>query len=51
LPRSIEENHVWNIILQITDALKYCHYGPDGAAGPSSAWPVILHRDIKPGNS
>jgi serine/threonine protein kinase len=54
----VDENYIWSIINQVAAALKYCHFGlqKDSSAGDTSqaespTWTVILHRDIKPGNS
>lgn len=38
----IDEEVIWKVLVQILSALSECHNRKDG---------VILHRDIKPGNS
>lgn len=38
----MDEEVIWKVLLQILSALSECHNRKDG---------VILHRDIKPGNS
>ncbi len=38
----IDEEVIWKVLLQILSALSECHNRKDG---------IILHRDIKPGNS
>lgn len=46
---------VWELFVQLTNAVAYCHYGIHNAVlrpdGPRDApWVAILHRDIKPAN-
>ncbi|RSL89797.1 hypothetical protein CEP51_001079 [Fusarium floridanum] len=49
------EPALWSIILQLTSALTYCHFGwnPTGGEMDSSVTPnfrTVLHRDLKPAN-
>ncbi|RSL65837.1 hypothetical protein CEP54_004070 [Fusarium duplospermum] len=51
----LPEHALWNIILQLTSALTYCHFGwnPTGGEMDSSMAPnfrTVLHRDLKPAN-
>ncbi|MCJ1227823.1 hypothetical protein MMC12_004482 [Toensbergia leucococca] len=50
----LPESFIWHTFLSLTSALQYIHHGiPHSKPStplPSSAWPLILHRDIKPDN-
>ncbi|KAJ3459672.1 hypothetical protein MRS44_015745 [Fusarium solani] len=51
----LPEPALWSIILQLTSALTYCHFGwnPTGGEMDSSMTPnfrTVLHRDLKPAN-
>ena len=39
----VAEDVIWKIFMQVLLALNECHSSKDGT-------PVILHRDLKPGN-
>ncbi|MCJ1469532.1 hypothetical protein MMC07_008165 [Pseudocyphellaria aurata] len=46
---------VWEMFIQLTNAVAYCHYGVHNAVlrpdePRDAAWVTVLHRDIKPGN-
>lgn len=46
---------VWDLLIQLTNAVAYCHYGIHDAVfkphGKKEAnWAAVLHRDIKPAN-
>ncbi|KAM0426005.1 hypothetical protein ACHAPT_008634 [Fusarium lateritium] len=51
----LPEPALWSIVLQLTSALTYCHFGwnPTGGEMESSMTPnfrTVLHRDLKPAN-
>ncbi|KAF2006258.1 kinase-like protein, partial [Amniculicola lignicola CBS 123094] len=46
--RRFNEVIIWNWWYQLTDALSYCHHGPDPEN--QTDWNWILHLDIKPDN-
>ena len=54
----IPETYVWNVLLQLSSALVYCHLGlqVNNERGVSSVrraigdWKPVLHRDVKPAN-
>lgn len=49
-----EEACVWNLFLQLADAIAFLHYGYDCTARhpdePHRKWQRVVHGDIKPGN-
>lgn len=41
----IAEDKIWSVLVQLLNALKYCHFDMVPTAGHK-----VIHRDIKPGN-
>lgn len=53
-PKGSSERFMWQVLVQLADALAFLHYGYDRRAyypdEPPRGWQRILHRDLKPDN-
>lgn len=50
-PSRVNEHKIWAWFIQATEALLYCHRGPNPKHDSEAMkWDVVYHRDIKPAN-
>lgn len=52
--KSLSRLEIWAMLADLSSALAYCHHGVlrDGDSYTVKAgWKIVMHRDIKPGNS